>query len=108
MLTGQIFKKAHHQHLQVHYRIDAGPSVSLFLSSLARILTDFSTHGNSACTFWQEVPAQAAQLSAHGLAPQDPKESGIFASLPPGAFTAILPGRNGGTGIGLVEIYNLK
>jgi len=28
--------------------------------------------------------------------------------MPPGAFTAILAGRNGGTGIGLVEIYNLK
>jgi hypothetical protein len=28
-------------------------------------------------------------------------------SLPPGAFTAILAGKNGGTGIGLVEIYNV-
>jgi hypothetical protein len=37
----------------------------------------------------------------------DPKESGIFTSLPPGAFTAILAGKNGGVGIGLVEIYNL-
>jgi hypothetical protein len=56
---------------------------------------------------WQNDPAQAAQLNARGLAPQDPKESGIFASLPPGAFTAILAGKNGGTGIGLVEIYNV-
>lgn len=56
---------------------------------------------------WQENPAQAAQLSARGLAPADAKESGIFASLPPGAFTAILAGKNGGTGIGLVEIYNV-
>ena len=57
---------------------------------------------------WQDDPAQAAQLSAHGLAPSNPNESGIFASLPPGAFTAILAGNNGGTGIGLVEIYNLN
>jgi hypothetical protein len=35
-------------------------------------------------------------------------ESGIFASLPPGHFTVILEGKNGGTGIALVEIYNLK
>ena len=56
---------------------------------------------------WQDDPDQAAQLSAHGLAPQDPNESGIFASLPPGAFTAILAGNSGGTGIGLVEIYNV-
>lgn len=26
----------------------------------------------------------------------------------PGAFTAILSGKNGGTGIGLVEVYNIQ
>ena len=57
---------------------------------------------------WQDDPASAAQLTAHGLAPQDPLESGIFATLPPNAFTAILAGKNGGTGIGLVEIYNVQ
>jgi hypothetical protein len=56
---------------------------------------------------WQDDPASAAQLNAHGLAPQDSLESGMFASLPPGAFTAILAGKDGGTGIGLVEIYNV-
>jgi hypothetical protein len=56
---------------------------------------------------WQDNSVQAAQLSARGLAPPDPKESGIFMSLPPGTFTAILAGKNGGTGIGLVEIYNV-
>jgi len=47
------------------------------------------------------------QLSFHGLALQSPSESGIFASLPPGAFTAFLAGKNGGTGVGLFEIYNV-
>ena len=56
---------------------------------------------------WQDDPVSASQLAFYGLAPQDPNESGIFASLPPGAFTAILAGKNGGTGIGLVEIYNV-
>ena len=56
---------------------------------------------------WQDDPVQAAQLTARGLAPQDPRESGIFVSLPAGAFTAILAGKDGGTGIGLVEIYNV-
>ena len=56
---------------------------------------------------WQDDPISAAELAAHGLALQNPLESGIFRSLSPGAFTAILAGRNGGTGIGLVEIYNL-
>jgi hypothetical protein len=60
------------------------------------------------CDDWQEDPAQAAELSAHGLALSNSKESGIFASLPPGAFTAILAGKNGDTGIGVVEIYNVQ
>ncbi len=56
---------------------------------------------------WQDDPAQAAQLTALGLALQDPKESGIIATLQPGAsYTAILAGNNGGTGVGLVEIYD--
>jgi hypothetical protein len=57
---------------------------------------------------WQDDSVSAAQLTARGLAPQNSLESGIFASLPPGAFTAILAGKNSGTGIGLVEIYNVQ
>ncbi len=56
---------------------------------------------------WQSDSAMAAQLSAHGLALQNPKESGIFVTLPPGIFTAILEEKDGGGGIGVVEIYNL-
>jgi|GEM_PF-837045 len=56
---------------------------------------------------WQDDPISAFQLFSRGLALHDPNESGIYASLPPGAFTAILAGKNGGTGIGLVEIYDL-
>ena len=56
---------------------------------------------------WLDDPAQAAQLSASGLAPTHWQEAGIRASLPPGPFTAVLSGQNGGTGIGLIEIYNL-
>ena len=48
---------------------------------------------------WQDDSMQAAQLTALGLALQDPRESGIVATLLPGAsYTAILAGKNGGTG----------
>jgi hypothetical protein len=58
---------------------------------------------------WQSDPVAAAQLTAHGLALPNSKESGIFTQLaPPGQFTAIVAGKNGGIGIGVVEIYNLK
>ena len=55
---------------------------------------------------WQDDPAQATIISGAGLAPTNPLESGIAATLPPGQYTALLAGLNNGTGIGLVEIYD--
>jgi hypothetical protein len=57
---------------------------------------------------WQSDPAMAQQLSNNGLGLSDPKESGLFLSLPAGQFTAILSGKDNGIGNGIVEIYNLK
>jgi len=55
---------------------------------------------------WQDDPAQAAIISAAGLAPTDSMESAIAATLAPGQYTALLAGVNNGTGVGLVEVYN--
>jgi uncharacterized protein DUF11 len=55
---------------------------------------------------WQDDSAQAAELTAAGLAPANQVESGIVASLPPGAYTALLAGLNNTTGVGLVEVYD--
>ena len=89
-----------------------GPSLAQF--GLNPVLADptLELHDGNGTTLvaddnWQDDSAQATQLSANGLALSDPKEAGIFASLPPGQFTAILAGKNGGIGIGLVEIYNV-
>lgn len=54
---------------------------------------------------WQDDPNQAAQITASGLAPTNPLESAISANLLPGNYTAIVAGKNSGTGIGVVEIY---
>jgi hypothetical protein len=40
-------------------------------------------------------------------APTNPLESGIAMTLPPGLYTALLAGLNNGTGVGLVEVYDL-
>jgi hypothetical protein len=56
---------------------------------------------------WQDNAAQAAALTAAGLAPSNNLESGIIATLPPGLYTALLAGLNNATGIGLVEVYDL-
>ena len=55
---------------------------------------------------WQDDKAQAAELSAAGLAPTNPLESGIAETLAPGNYTALLAGQNSGTGVGLVEVYD--
>ena len=55
---------------------------------------------------WQDDPAQAAELTAAGLAPTNTLESAIAATLPPGLYTALLAGLNNGTGVGLVEVYD--
>jgi len=57
---------------------------------------------------WQDDPSDAAILNLLGLGLQDPRESGIFVSLPPGFYTAILFGVDDGIGLGAVEIYNLQ
>lgn len=55
---------------------------------------------------WQDDPAQAAEISASGLAPANPLESGVAAALPPGLYTALLSGVDQSTGIGVVEVYD--
>jgi hypothetical protein len=55
---------------------------------------------------WQDDSIQAAEIMAAGLAPSSNLESAIAASLPPGAYTALLSGMSGSSGIGLVEVYD--
>jgi hypothetical protein len=55
---------------------------------------------------WQDNATQAATITAAGLAPSNAKESAIAVTLPPGLYTAILAGLNGGTGVGTVEVYD--
>jgi hypothetical protein len=55
---------------------------------------------------WAEDPAQAAEITAAGLAPTNAKESAIAATVPPGLYTAILAGTNATIGVGLVEVYD--
>jgi hypothetical protein len=57
---------------------------------------------------WKDNPAQAAQVSAAGLQPRNDLEAAIAATLPAGNYTGIVAGKNGGSGVGLVEVYNLQ
>ena len=90
-----------------------GPSLASF--GLSNVLADptLELHdGNGAIIIsnddWQSDPISAGQLTANGLAPSNPKEAGIFTTLAPGTYTAVLEGKSATTGIGLIEVYNLK
>jgi hypothetical protein len=50
---------------------------------------------------------QAAEIQNSGLAPSDSLESAIIATLPPGSYTVVVEGINSGTGVGIVEVYDL-
>ena len=54
---------------------------------------------------WKQ--SQQSEIEATGVAPQSELESAIVRTLAPGAYTAVVRGGNGGTGVGLVELYDL-
>ncbi|PYK43002.1 MAG: hypothetical protein DME46_08645 [Verrucomicrobia bacterium] len=53
-----------------------------------------------------KVPQQAA-IEAAGLAPTDDREAAILLSLQPGSYTVIESGKNGTSGVGLIEVYDV-
>ncbi|MEO6872656.1 MAG: hypothetical protein ABI233_10600, partial [Chthoniobacterales bacterium] len=90
-----------------------GPSLAVNGTPLAGALADptielhgpddlLLTNGN-----WMDSP-QKQQIIDAGLAPNDPAEAAIFATLAPGEYTAVVAGADGSTGIGLVEAYDLS
>jgi hypothetical protein len=54
-----------------------------------------------------EGGSQEVEIENTGFAPTNSAESAIHRILDPGAYTAIVKGANDGTGVGLVEVYNL-
>lgn len=56
---------------------------------------------------WQQG-ADVATITAEGLAPTNPKESALLASLTPGNYTVIVSGVGAATGVALVEVYDLS
>jgi hypothetical protein len=55
---------------------------------------------------WKDT--QPALIQPSGHAPTDDREAAIYASLPAGAYTAIVTGANNSTGIALVDVFNLQ
>lgn len=90
-----------------------GPS--LVAAGLSNALTDpvltlYDSQGTAlaANDDWQDDPAQAQRISDADLALGDTRESAIARTFTAGAYTAILSGKNGLTGIALVEVYDAQ
>lgn len=52
--------------------------------------------------------SQEAAITATTIPPSDELESAILDTFAPGAYTAIVAGKDARTGVALVEVYNLK
>ncbi len=88
-----------------------GPTLTQFgvANALADpVVTLVNSMGNVIATNDNWKNTQQAAIQATGLAPPNDLESAILATVATGNYTAILQGNNGGTGIGLVEVYNIK
>jgi hypothetical protein len=88
-----------------------GPSLPLAgaLANPVLELRDASGGLIRSCDDWREDPAQESEIIATGIPPANDLESAIVATLPANgsAYTAIVRGANNGTGIGVVEAYDL-
>lgn len=84
-----------------------GAGISHPLSDPALELRDVSGALVASNDNWGSDP-NAPQILSENLAPSNPNESALQATLNPGSYTAIVRGANGTTGVALVEIYDLS
>jgi hypothetical protein len=88
-----------------------GPSLAT--SGVSGVLSDptltIYDHNGSAIGSndnWQD-DINSPDVEKNGLAPTNGLESAIVLQLPAGAYTAIVSGADGGTGVGLTEVFDL-
>lgn len=88
-----------------------GPSIGFGGTLADPVLTVFDSTGAQIAMNDNWRTTQQAEISASGFAPINDKEAVIILNLAGAAarsgYTAVVSGANGGTGIGLVEVYDL-
>jgi hypothetical protein len=85
-----------------------GPSLNLSPALADPVLTIYDNNGTVIATNdnWQDDKSRL-DIQSNGLAPTNDSEAATALFLPAGSYTAIESGANGGTGIGLIEVYDL-
>ena len=72
------------------------------------VVSLFDANGTSLATNDNWADTQRFEILATGMPPGDPLESAIVATIPDGAFTAVVQDTNGHSGVAGVEIYRLN
>jgi hypothetical protein len=88
-----------------------GPSLSAF--GITNPLPDpvvelYNANGDMLASNDNWKSAEAAAIQDTTIPPTNDLEAALVATLPQGSYTAILRGKNGATGVGIVEIYSLN
>jgi hypothetical protein len=87
-----------------------GPSLTAFGVQGALPATTLELHDANGAVIsnegWRNT--QEAEIKATTIPPSNDAEAAVLATLVPGNYTVVVRGKNGTTGVGLVEAYNLQ
>ena len=72
----------------------ADPIIAIYNSNSALVASNDN---------WKDT--QQTEIAASGHPPHNDLDSAIIATLAPGSYTAVVSGKNGGTGVALVDLY---
>jgi bacillolysin len=86
----------------------ANPVLQLFSGQTAIAENDDWQVALPLCAASGYTCGTASAIAATGLAPTHPSESALLITLPPGAYTAIVSGAGGTTGVGLVAVFEVQ
>jgi hypothetical protein len=84
-----------------------GPSLHFYNGLADPVLELYDSSGTLLAKNDDWRAGQQQEVIDSGIAPSSDLESALIATLPAGAYTAQVRGANNGTGIGVVEIYDL-
>jgi len=92
--------------------VATGPSLAAFgiaspLANPTLTLVRSSDQATIATNDNWGTASNAAALTTAGFAPTNPLESAILTTLQPGAYTAIVSGVGGGTGVAVIGVYRV-
>jgi sugar lactone lactonase YvrE len=109
VLIGGFSSRGGNGSLQVIIRA-LGPTLTQFGINAALAdptLTLVNSNGSVIASNDNWKNTQQNVIQASGFAPPNDLESAIFATLTNGNYTAIVAGKNDGTGVGLLEVYKV-